>query len=313
MPYPVEPMLAVPGELPRDGSRYALEVKWDGIRGILHTGDGGTASRLTGRRGIDLTPRYPEMARLTEPLAGRRVVLDGELVAFDRHGRPSFELLQRRMHVTDPGATGLTSLIPVTYLPFDLLYLDGHVLFAVPYEDRRALLATLGLDAPQNFPGTMTELLTATRAQGLEGVIAKRRDSPYLPGRRSQCWIKVKNLAEREVVIGGWRPGKGRRAGGIGSLLMGAFDDRGLVYLGHVGTGFSDPVLGELQARLRPLETGGSPYATELPREIARGARWIRPELVGEVAYTSWTQERRLRHAVWRGLRPDKHPSEVLL
>ncbi|WP_225878336.1 non-homologous end-joining DNA ligase [Spongiactinospora rosea] len=311
MPYPVEPMLAVPGALPTDGSRYALEIKWDGIRAIVYKDYQDPQVRITGRHAADYTSRYPEVAGLAVDLAGHRVVLDGELVAFDRTGRPAFQRLQRRMHVTDPGR--LAEFVPVTYLPFDLLHLDGYDLFDVPYLDRRDLLERLGIDIPPRFPGDATELLTISREQGLEGVIAKRLDSPYRPGRRSDWWIKVKNLDTRDVVIGGWRPGRGRRAGGVGSLLMGAFGGRGLVYVGHVGTGFTDAALNDLHARLAPLETEESPFAVPVPPEIARGSRWVRPELVGEVAFTVWTEERRLRNAVWRGLRPDKVPAEVIV
>ncbi|GLW07545.1 hypothetical protein Misp01_26750 [Microtetraspora sp. NBRC 13810] len=306
-------MLAVPGKLPQDGSRYALEIKWDGIRAIVYKEGPGPTVRVTGRHGADFTPRYPEISAFGTLLGAHRVILDGELVAFDERGRPSFERLQRRMHVTDPAAARLTTLVPVTYMPFDLLHLDGRNLLDLPYDRRRTLLEGLGLDVPPRFPGDTVELLDATREQGLEGVIAKRLDAPYRPGRRSDWWIKVKNLDVREVVVGGWRPGKGRRAGGVGSLLVGAFGERGLVYAGHVGTGFTDAALDELYAMLLPLETGQSPFADRLPADISRHARWARPELVGEVAYTMWTVERRLRHPVWRGLRPDKIPAEVVL
>ncbi|GAA5076966.1 non-homologous end-joining DNA ligase [Thermocatellispora tengchongensis] len=305
-------MLAVPGELPRDGSHYALEIKWDGIRAIAYV-DADATLRLTGRKGADYTQRYPEVAELVPRLAGHRVVLDGEIVAFDPAGRPSFARLQRRMHVTDPGSTLLFSLIPIAYLPFDLLYLDGYALFDLPYADRRTLLESLDLDVPQRFPGDTVELLEVTRGQGLEGVVAKRLDAPYRQGRRSEWWIKVKNLDTREVVIGGWRSGKGRRSGGVGSLLMGAFGPRGLAYLGHVGTGFTETVLDDLYALLVPLEIGDSAFAEPLPPEMTRDSRWVRPELVGEVAFTTYTQERRLRNAVWRGLRPDKVPAEITL
>ncbi|WP_093170458.1 non-homologous end-joining DNA ligase [Sinosporangium album] len=305
-------MLATSGALPADLRSYALEVKWDGIRAIAYVHDG---VRITGRKGTDFTRRYPEVATATEDLArtASRVILDGEVVAFDESGRPSFELLQRRMHVENPAEAGLLTLIPVRYLPFDLLYLDGRVLFAVPYAERRAMLSGLDLDVPPFFPGEGGDLLAATREQGLEGVVAKRLDSPYRPGRRTDWWIKVKHLSTREVVIAGWRPGAGKRAGGVGSLLMGAFGERGLTYIGHVGTGFSDAALDDLLSLLAPLEAPGSPYADRPPAEVARNAHWVRPEVVGEVAYTMWTREGRLRNPVWRGLRPDVLPSEVRL
>lgn len=300
MPYPVEPMLAVPGELPSDRERYGLEVKWDGIRAVVHL-DGGL--RVTGRHGAEYTRRYPEISGF----GIKNAIIDGEVVALDKRGRPSFERLQHRMHLTDPEPVML-ELYPVTYMPFDLLYLDGMPLFDLPYRDRRALLDELDVGAPPYFPGD-SDLLTATSEQGLEGVVAKRLDSPYRAGTRSPWWIKVKHLRTREVVVGGWKPGKGRRAGGIGSLVVGVFTDRGLTYVGHVGTGFTETVLDELHRRMRRLEIAHSPFGNEVPWRN----RWVRPELVGEVAYTMWTDEQRLRHPVWRGLRADKLPSEVTL
>ncbi|WP_084773797.1 non-homologous end-joining DNA ligase [Nonomuraea candida] len=293
-------MLAVPGELPSDRDRYGLEVKWDGIRAVIHL-DGGM--RLTGRHGADYTRRYPEVSGF----GLKNAVIDGELVALGPNGRPSFLRLQRRMHLVDP-EPAMVELYPITYLPFDLLYLDGTPLFDLPYSDRRALLDELDIGAPPYFPGG-SDLLAATYEQGLEGVVAKRLDSPYRAGTRSPWWIKVKNLATREVVIGGWKPGKGRRAGGVGSLIMGVCTEAGLMYVGHVGTGFTDAVLDELYRMLRPREIPRSPFVNDVPWRN----RWVRPDLVGEVAYTMWTDEQRLRHPVWRGLRPDKLPSEVTL
>jgi len=293
-------MLATPGELPPDRERCGLEVKWDGIRAIVHLGG---QHRVTGRHGADYTRRYPEIS-----VPGvRNAVIDGEVVALDRHGRPSFVRLQHRMHLTDPEPLIMTRY-PVTYLPFDLLHLDGMSLFALPYRDRRGLLEELDVGAPPYFPGE-SDLLAATYEQGLEGVVAKRLDSPYLPGVRSPAWIKVKNLSTQEVVIGGWKPGKGRRAGGIGSLVMGVFTPRGLTYVGHVGTGFTEEALHHLYDHLRTMEIARSPFQNPVPWRN----RWVRPDLVGEVAYTMWTDELRLRHPVWRGPRPDKIPSEVTL
>jgi bifunctional non-homologous end joining protein LigD len=293
-------MLAVAGELPPDRDRYGLEVKWDGIRAIVRL-DG--ELKVTGRHGADYTRRYPEISGF----GVKNAAMDGEVVALDRRGRPSFERLQHRMHLTDP-EPAMLELYPVTYMPFDLLYLDGTPLFDLTYRDRRLLLDELDIGAPPYFPGE-SDLLPATHEQGLEGVVAKRLDSPYRPGVRSPWWVKVKNLSTREVVIGGWKPGKGRRSGGIGSLIMGVYADAGLTYVGHVGTGFTEAVLDHLYAVLRPLEIPHSPFGGKVPWRN----RWVRPELVGEVAYTMWTDDQRLRHPVWRGLRPDKIPSEVTL
>ncbi|GAA0377697.1 hypothetical protein GCM10009530_30350 [Microbispora corallina] len=316
VPYPVEPMLAIPGELPQARDAYALEVKWDGIRAIAYVDRG---VRVTGRHGADFTARYPEIGALAGPLAGRRAVIDGEVVAFDLQGRPSFARLQRRMHNTDPAGSRLLDHFPVTYMPFDLLHLDGRTLFDVPYGERRALLDSLGLAVPPNFP-CEPEVLEATRMQGLEGVVAKRLDSPYRPGRRSEWWVKVKNLRTAEVVVGGWKPGKGRRAGGVGSLLVGVYtgpplagrpSPGGFLFVGHVGTGFTDAMLDDTRRLLEPLEIGQSAFSDELPRAVGKDARWVRPEIVGEVAFTMWTRDGRLRNPVWRGVRADKIPAEV--
>lgn len=294
-------MLAVSGELPDDREQYGLEVKWDGIRALLHI-DGGL--RVSGRHGADFTRRYPEIS----DFGLANAIIDGEVVSVSPEtGTPSFGRLQHRMHLTDP-EPAMMELYPVMYMPFDLLYLDGTPLFELPYRDRRALLDELDIGAPPYFPGD-SDLLRATHEQGLEGIVAKRLDSPYRPGVRSPWWVKVKNLTTREVVIGGWKPGKGRRGGGIGSLIMGAFTGEGLTYVGHVGTGLTESALDHLYALLKPLEIPRSPFSNEVPWRN----RWVRPELVGEVAYTMVTEELRLRNPVWRGLRPDKIPAEVTL
>lgn len=304
MPYTVpnliEPMLATSGELPTDRESYGLEVKWDGIRAIVHLNGG---LRVTGRHGADYTRRYPEISGF----GVKNAVIDGEVIALDQRGRPSFQRLQHRMHLTDP-EPAMLRLYPVTYMPFDLLYLDGTPLLDLPYQDRRSILEELDIGAPPYFPGE-SDLLTATHQQGLEGVVAKRLDSPYRPGARSPWWVKVKNLTATDVVIGGWKPGKGRRAGGVGSLLIGVFTGDGLTYVGHVGTGFTDAALDDLHERLRPLETAHSPFSNPVPWRN----QWVRPDLVGEVAYTRWTHDLRLRHPVWRGLRSDRIASEVRL
>jgi bifunctional non-homologous end joining protein LigD len=310
----LRPMLAVAGALPPPEAEalWAFEVKWDGVRALARV-DAGEV-RLVTRTGRDATATYPEVV---VPLVGpRQVVLDGEIVAFDR-GKPSFALLQRRMHVADPGSVArLVGLVPVTFLVFDVLQLDGRDLTGLPYDERRAELAALGLGegalVPPSFPDG-AELRAATRAEGLEGVVAKKRSSRYEPGRRSPLWVKVKNVRAQEVVLGGWAPGAGRRSGGIGALLLGVQDVEGLSYAGNVGTGFTAEALRLLEHRLRPLERPASPFvAGSVPRANARDAHWVRPELVGEVEFTEWTPEGRLRHPSWRGLRPDKSPADVV-
>ncbi len=202
--------------------------------------------RLESRNLRDITPGYPEVRGLLRDLGMREAVLDGELVAFDDDGRPSFERLQRRMHVTAPSSVKrLAASTPVVYAIFDLLYLDGHNLMGAPYEQRRERLEQLALGGPAwrvpaAHPGNGKRLLDATSAQGLEGIVAKRLNSRYEPGRRTGAWVKIKHTRRQELVIGGWLPGEGRRTDRIGALLMGHYEGAQLRYAGRVGTGFTD-------------------------------------------------------------------------
>jgi bifunctional non-homologous end joining protein LigD len=316
MPSLVRPMLAVlRTELPREDDAYGYEFKWDGVRAVVYVHGG--RPRVLSRNDRDVTGSYPELRAMAEALGSREVVLDGEIVAFDEQGRPSFGTLQTRMHVTGAASVRrLAASTPVTFLAFDVLHLDGRSLLDVPYTERRALLERLNLSGPSWqtppwFPGGGDAVLAASKEQGLEGVIAKRLDSRYYAGKRSDCWLKVKNLRTQEVVIGGWKPGEGRRKGAIGSLLLGVPGDDGLDYVGHVGTGFSDKMLRDLEQDLAPLAREEPPFATTVPRPHAKDAHWVDPQLVGEVVFGEWTREGRLRHPVWRGLRPDKNPTEV--
>jgi bifunctional non-homologous end joining protein LigD len=323
MPLPaVAPMLAVArSELPTEDTAYGYEFKWDGVRAIVYVEDG--RARVLSRNDRDVSVSYPELASLPAALGGRAVILDGEIVALDAAGRPSFSRLQSRMHVTDPSAVRrLAAEVPARLLVFDVLHLGGTPTIGRPYEQRRDLLDSLALDGPHwqtppwfsgaGSPGEGEAVFAASKSSGLEGVVAKRLGSHYFPGRRSDCWLKVKHARMQEVVVGGWKPGQGRRTGGLGSLLLGVYDETGLRYAGHVGTGFTDRALRELQADLAPLAANDPPFAEPVPREHARDARWVRPELVGEVVFTEWTQDGRLRHPSWRGLRPDKAPAEVV-
>jgi bifunctional non-homologous end joining protein LigD len=221
------------------------------------------------------------------------------------------------MHVRGAKVKQLAAEVPVTLLLFDIMRLDGKATTGMTYTQRRSVLEGLELTGdhvltPPAFHDAPTTVLAASRAQGLEGVVAKAVDSIYLPGRRSPSWIKVKHQHTQEVIIGGWKPGEGGRAGRIGSLLLGINNDAGeLVYVGHVGTGFSDRALVDLGSRLKPLHRKTSPFSDEVPRLHARDAVWVTPSLVGEVSYSEFTRDLRLRHPSWRGLRPDKSPAEV--
>ena len=316
MPALIRPMLASSRDaLPTDDAKYGYEFKWDGVRAVVYV-DGGRP-RVLSRNDRDVTGSYPELRAMAESLGSRRVVLDGEIVAMDERGRPSFEALQSRMHVTNPAQVRrLSTQVPATYLVFDVLYLDGRSLLDEPYTERRRLLESLALagpswQTPPHFDGGGESILAASKEQGLEGVLAKRLDSRYYAGKRSDTWLKIKNLRTQEVVIGGWKPGEGRRKGVIGSLLLGVPGDDGLTYVGHVGTGFTDAMLRELDAMLKPLERTDPPFANAIPRLHAKDAHWLEPRYVGEVAFSEWTKAGILRHPVWRGLRDDKSPTEV--
>lgn len=313
LPRGLMPMLACTGPLPPDGPDWSFEVKWDGVR-VLASVAGGVV-QLASRNRNDVTGSYPELRGLGEQLATRPALLDGEVVAF-RDGRPDFGLLQTRMHVGRPPAALLRET-PVSLLLFDLLHLDGRSLLHAPYDERRTALQELGLSGdhwsvPPVFPGTGQAVYEATKAQGMEGVVAKRRDSRYEPGRRSDNWVKVKHVRRQACVVCGWKPGEGGRAGQIGSLLLGVHDGGGLVFAGHVGTGFTDASLRLLGSLLSPLRRDTSPFDGAVPREHARTAVWVEPRLVCEVEFIAWTRDGRLRHPSFKGVRDDLRPQDVV-
>jgi len=301
-----DPMLATAATAEEvRGDDWHYEVKWDGYRGIA--GVAGGAWVLRSRKDLDLTASYPELGELTELLGGRAAVLDGEIVALGPDGRSHFELLQN--HGRGGGAAH--------YMVFDLLWLDGESLLGRPYlERRRALEQLLPRDGrhvhvPTTFGADRELALTTSRQLELEGVIAKRPDSDYAPGRRSRAWLKIKNVRHAEVIVVGWKPGQGNRAGGLGSVLLAVNGPDGLEYAGHAGSGFTQASAAEALRLLRPLERPDPPLAG-VPRADARTARWVEPALVGEVRYGEWTASGVLRHPVWRGWRPDKAPADVV-
>ncbi len=335
LPDLLAPMMAVSGELPVDHpeaeSLWAYEFKWDGVRALVSVAD--RQVRSWGRNVTEMAGRYPELQHFADVVGARRLLVDGELVAFDSAGRPSFGALQQRMHLRDRSQIArMASEVPVTYLIFDLLHLDGRSLLDEGYRQRRALLesaisAGAAWLVPPSFAGDPDQgvaVQQASRDQGLEGVIAKRLDSRYLPGKRSPNWVKVPNIATQEVVIGGWREGAGRLRGQLGAMLLGVPDRatsrgrssrqpkrHGLTYIGDVGTGFSETERGDLTRLLRSAERAASPFTTSVPPDRARGAHWVSPIVVGEVQFRAWTADGRLRHASWRGLRSDKGPAQV--
>lgn len=303
-PQDFAPMLATEGSVAKlKATQWAFEGKWDGYRVLVDANRG--RLQLRSRRGRDVTAEYPQFEALAADLADHHVILDGEAVALDESGVPSFGEMQNRARSTR-----------VEFWAFDILWLDGRSLLRAKYSDRRKLLEALaaggGLIVPDLLPGDDgPAAMEYVRKKGFEGVVAKKRDSTYQPGRRSASWIKDKIWNTQEVVIGGWRQGEGGRSSGIGALMFGVPGADGLQFAGRVGTGFTEKELTKLKKMLAPLHTDESPFDQPLPKLDARGVTFVRPELVGEVRYSERTSDKRLRQPSWRGLRPDKTPDEV--
>ena len=304
LPLP-DPMLATAStESEVRGDDWHYEVKWDGYRGIAAVAGGDLA--LRSRKDLDLTAAFPELRELIELLDGHAAVLDGEIVALGPDGRSHFELLQNH------GKGGSTA----HYMAFDLLWVDGESLLRRPYLERRRALEELfprdgrHVHVPTTFGADRELAFSTSRQLELEGLIAKRPESVYVPGRRSREWLKVKNVRHAEVIVVGWKPGQGNRDKSLGSVLLTVNGPDGLVYAGHAGSGFTRASADEALRRLEELERPDPPLAG-VPRPDARTARWVEPVLVGEVQYGEWTASGVLRHPVWRGWRPDKSPAEV--
>lgn len=310
-------MLAVSGELPL-GPEWAYEFKWDGVRAIAVIAPA-TPVRLYARSGSEITKAYPELTGLGAALAESGItdaVLDGEIVALDRNGRPDFIALAERMHVRDAAkARALAASVPIHYLVFDIMSANGTDIRTASYVERRELLESIlpapGTGVPWGVPPRFSDgeaTLHASRELALEGVVAKRLSSPYRPGLRSAEWVKVKNEQTGDYVIGGWRTGRRQLSG----LLVGVPGPAGLIYRGRVGGGISATAERELLARLTPLRIDTSPFAAnQVPREDAAGATWVRPDLVVEVRYGAITRDGRLRFPRFVRLRPDKTVEEA--
>ena len=312
MPEPLKPMLARSGPLPPDQEHWAFEVKWDGVRALAYS-EGGRL-RLQSRSGRDITAQYPEVRGLAEELGSRDAILDGEIVAFGEDGLPSFERLQGRMHLVNPRQVArLAREAPVAYVVFDLLWLEGRSLLELEYRARRKALLGLELagahwQVPGHHVGDGDALLELTRRQSLEGVMAKRLDCPYTPGRRSHGWVKVKNVRRVSLVIGGWLPGEGGRSGRLGALAVGYHEEGALHYAGRVGTGFTEAELTRLTRLLEPLARDTSPFEGRQPPKALRA---VEPRLICDVEFIEWTRTRTLRAPSYKGLRDDLAPEQV--
>jgi bifunctional non-homologous end joining protein LigD len=316
-------MLATAGEIP-EGAQWCYEFKWDGVRALLSIrSEAGGGIRIHSRSGGDITQAYPEVVTFARRLAGDvgsgELRLDGEIIAFGPDGRPSFSALQGRMAVNDAArARRLAGSTPVTFLAFDILAESSRDVMGLRYEQRRALLEALPIEAPPSLCApdvTGADVAGIAREQGLEGVVAKRRDRPYEPGRRSANWIKKPFRRRQDVVVAGWEPGKHGRIGQLGALLVGVYEEDGaLRYAGQVGSGFTDRTLADLQRRLAELACPQPAFASldgMTKREIG-DARWVRPELVAAVEFREWTPDGRLRAPSFKGLRSDIAPEAVV-
>jgi len=296
------------------GSDWTYELKWDGMRQLLFITSDGVRVQSSNERNV--TASFPELADMQTLLDGfSGIVLDGEAVAFDDSGRPSFSTMQRRMHISDPTeAARRAATTPVMFVAFDLLHLDGHDTFALPLTARRTLLDQVFDDGPNWKRSTqhdeLAPLLDVVQANHLEGVVAKRPSSTYQPGRRSPDWLKIKPRRRQEFVVGGWMSGQGNRAGRLGSLLVGFYDGDQLLYAGRAGSGLTDTTLAEWQSLL--VASSQCPFveAPAFPRD--RTVNWCEPTQIVEVAFGEWSGEHHLRHPVVLGRRTDKDPRSVV-
>jgi bifunctional non-homologous end joining protein LigD len=315
MPQDVAPMLAVAGEMPANVDDYAFEYKWDGVRALAYV-DGGRLA-LRSRNNLDITFKYPELHPLADALAGRRAILDGEIVTLDDAGQPSFPRLQQRMQVASPAAVArVIGTYPVWLVLFDVLWLDGKPTTLLPLTERRTLLEELTVEGPswQVSPahvGLGAAMLEIAQANGLEGIVAKRLDGIYEPGRRSAGWIKIKVVHRQEFVIGGWVPEESGIAGRVGSMLIGYHDcDGKLRYAGRVGTGLNAAWHERLTRLFGKHARASSPFAD--PTGARAGVRFLHPRFVAEVEFRRWPQGGMVQQAAFKGLRDDKDPKAVV-
>jgi bifunctional non-homologous end joining protein LigD len=308
----VRPMLASKGTFVPRGDDWVHEVKWDGVRALTEVRDG--RLRMFSRNGNDITVAWPELS--TSPLGERDLLVDGEIIALNENGLPDFRMLQDRMHLRNAqSARRLAAAVPATYMVFDLLRLDGEDLTRLPWEDRRARLEALGLDSTWQVPAAYDDgamLFDATRRQGLEGVVSKRRSSTYAFDRRTEAWVKLAHRLNASFVVGGWRPQEGSAAGNLAAVLVGEMTENGLLYRGRVGSGIGPKAGTQLSKLLAGHDREDSPFDDEVPKVDALGTHWVEPFLVVDVDSHATARNQRLRQPSYRGVRADLSPEDLL-
>lgn len=315
MPQSIAPMLAnLTPALPTDPENYSFEFKWDGIRALFHYD--GRNMRILSRNLLDITRRYPELVALADALEGHTAILDGEIVAIDENDQPSFTLLQKRMHIEGSDIPKMVSQVPIHYVLFDLLYLDGRLLLDRPWTERRELLQELTLAGPHwrvspAMVGEGSSMLRTAKEHRLEGIVAKRLDSIYLPGKRSPAWKKIKLVNREEFVVGGWtRDRESPRL--FGALHLGYYDAKkpgAFRYAGPVGSGFKQKDYEALWRILGRLSSKANPFVDPLPR---RDIHFVKPSLIVEVEYRRWPAGGLLQQVAFKGVRTDKAAAEVI-
>ncbi len=313
MPEPsqLSPMLATPGDHVPLGEEWCHEVKWDGVRALAFVEDGTVTMRS--RNGNLITAAWPDL--VTAPTGIRDGVIDGEIIALNERGIPDFRVVAERMHVRNPTTVArLAARIPATFMVFDVLRLDGENLCPLPLDERRGRLIELDLAPsgwqvpPQYDDGAM--LHDATRQQGIEGIVSKRRDSTYRPGERSPHWLKLPHRHRGSFVVGGWRPQVGT-TDRLAALLVGEPGPDGLQYRGRVGSGIGPKQSRALAALLAPLARTASPFADEVPRVDAAGTTWVEPVVVVDID-THGLGHTRLRQPSYQGVRGDLTPDDLV-